>query len=69
VLGVDGTRAQVDIGGVSTWIDAALLPHLSAGDYVLVHAGLALEQLSSEDAEALLSVYASVDDAFEARAE
>ena len=57
VLQVDGARAQVDIAGVPTWIDVALVPSLEAGDYVLVHAGLALERLSAEDAEAVLSVY------------
>ena len=63
VLQVDGARAQVDIAGVSTWIDVALVPSLEPGDYVLVHAGLALERLSVEDAEALLSVYAEMSEA------
>ena len=57
VLQVDDARAQVDIAGVPTWIDVALVPSLEPGDYVLVHAGLALERLSAEDAEAVLSVF------------
>jgi len=51
------------------WVDAALLPGLGVGEYVLVHAGLALEQVSSEDADELLSFFASVDDALEASTE
>ena len=63
VLQVDGARARVDIAGVSTWIDVVLVPSLEPGDYVLVHAGLALERLSAEDAEALLSVYDAMSEA------
>jgi hydrogenase expression/formation protein HypC len=69
VLQVDGGRAQVDLGGVPTWVDAALVPALCPGDYVLVHAGLALEQVASDEAELLLSMYASLDDTFEVVAE
>jgi hydrogenase expression/formation protein HypC len=62
VLRVDGARAQVDIAGVPTWIDAALVPNLEEDDYVLVHAGLALEQVPAADAELLLSLYGSLED-------
>ena len=51
------------------WVDAALLPGLGVGEYVLVHAGLALEQVSPADADELLNFFASVDETLEVHAE
>lgn len=61
VLRVVGGRALVDVDGLPTWIDIGHVPAVGAGDYVLVHAGLALERLATEEAEEILALYASFD--------
>jgi hydrogenase expression/formation protein HypC len=50
VLSVDGTTARVDFHGVVREIDVSLVPDVSEGDYVLVHAGHAIEEVETEDA-------------------
>ena len=43
VLSVTGHRAEVDFSGVSRQVDLSLLPEVKADDYVLVHAGCAIQ--------------------------
>jgi len=42
VLSISGDEAQVDLNGSRIKICTALVPGLTTGDYVLVHAGFAL---------------------------
>lgn len=62
VLRVEGDRIEVDVDGRSQWVIAPGLPQLTAGDYVIVHAGAALERLPRHEAEAILAFYANLDD-------
>lgn len=43
LIEMDGTRGQVDFQGAIRLTDLRLVPGVSVGDYVLVHAGFALE--------------------------
>ena len=45
----DGT-AVVDAGGAKRSVSADLLDELEIGDYVLVHAGVAIAQITDDDA-------------------
>ena len=47
--------ALVAFGGVTRPICVALVPDAVVGDYVLVHAGLALQKIDEEHASELLS--------------
>jgi hydrogenase expression/formation protein HypC len=51
VVEIEGTTAKVDFGGVTRDADVTFVPDASRGDYVLVHAGFAIERL--DEAEAL----------------
>ncbi len=44
----DGT-AVVDANGAKREVSAALLEELEPGDYVMVHAGIAIAKITSED--------------------
>ena len=44
----DGT-ALVDASGARREVSAALLEDLEPGDYVMVHAGIAIAQITDED--------------------
>lgn len=51
---IDKNVATVMSDGVQIRVDASLVPELTPGDYVLVHAGFAIEVLKPEAAEATL---------------
>jgi hydrogenase expression/formation protein HypC len=55
---LDGATARVEAGGLSYAANVSLLPGIAAGDYVLVHAGFAIQKLDREDAEERLRLFA-----------
>jgi len=61
VLEVNGKEAIVDFGGVRRSVRADLVS-VKAGDYVIVHAGYAIEVLSREDAEETLKLLEEMAD-------
>ena len=58
VVATEGREATVDYGGlrVTARLDA-LGERVVVGDYVLVHAGFAIQRLSPEDAEETLRLF------------
>ena len=46
--------ARVAFGGVTRSVCVALVPEAGPGDYVLVHAGIALQKIDEEHASELL---------------
>ncbi|MBA7600080.1 MAG: HypC/HybG/HupF family hydrogenase formation chaperone [Actinomycetia bacterium] len=53
--------AEVDLSGVRMKISLVLLPEAKIGDYVLVHAGFAINVLSDEEAKETLKVLSALD--------
>lgn len=43
--------ATVDVGGVRRQVSMLLLPEAQIGDYVLIHAGFAMQQIDEEEAK------------------
>jgi hydrogenase expression/formation protein HypC len=60
IKSIDGTQAEVEIGGVSRTISVALTPEAKAGDYVIVHTGFALSVLDEEEALETLRIFAEM---------
>lgn len=60
VLKIDGQVAAVDFGGArrEVWLD--LLKEVREGDYVLVHAGYAIQILDEASAKEVLSLWEEV---------
>ena len=52
----DGT-ARAGIDGTLQTVDVSLLDSCRAGDYVIVHAGFAIETLDAEEADARLRLF------------
>jgi hydrogenase expression/formation protein HypC len=50
IVSIDGTTARIDYHGVIHEADITLVPGVVVGDYVLVHAGFAIEEVETEDA-------------------
>lgn len=50
-------RATAIIDGVERDIGTALVPDVRVGDYVIVHAGFAIQKLSEQEAEETLELF------------
>lgn len=49
VLSLEGNRATVSVEGAQRDVDVSLVEDVTVGDYVLVHAGFALQRWTRED--------------------
>jgi hydrogenase expression/formation protein HypC len=47
---LEGELAMVDVGGAKTKVSLSLVDGVGVGDYVLVHAGFAIETIDEEEA-------------------
>lgn len=56
VIELDGAMGRVDFGGVKRRVSLALVPGVACGDYVLVHAGAAIEVLDLAEAQRTLAL-------------
>ncbi|MGE5664234.1 MAG: HypC/HybG/HupF family hydrogenase formation chaperone [Deltaproteobacteria bacterium] len=56
VMEVDGQSAVVDVGGARREISLLLLDDVIAGDWVILHAGFAIQKLDEEEAEKTLAL-------------
>lgn len=53
--------AQVNFGGIQKEIHISYTPEAQVGDYVLVHAGIALRVLDESKAQSILQSYEGED--------
>ncbi|MCX5991034.1 MAG: HypC/HybG/HupF family hydrogenase formation chaperone [Chloroflexi bacterium] len=56
VKSIDGSVAEVEIGGVSRRASLLLTPEAMVGDYVLLHTGYAINVVNQEEAEETLRI-------------
>jgi hydrogenase expression/formation protein HypC len=56
IIEIDGFRAVAEVDGVRREARLDLLSEVAVGDYILVHAGLAIATVDPEAAEETLSV-------------
>jgi len=54
---IDGTSAQVELGGVERAVSLIFTPEAREGDYVLVHTGFAISVVDEEEAQATLRLF------------
>jgi hydrogenase expression/formation protein HypC len=62
-LGAD--RGEVESSGVTREVSFALLPDVKVGDYVLIHAGFAIERMDEEEAQKTFDLLARLVEAGE----
>lgn len=62
VIAIDNNHAKVDMMGNTLKVNLGLVD-AKEGDYVLVHAGCAIEVMKEDQAEALLELIAEIEDA------
>jgi hydrogenase expression/formation protein HypC len=56
VLTISGATATVDMMGNTTTADISLLEGVTIGDYVMVHAGFAIQKYDEEEAKITLDL-------------
>ncbi|MGQ4915300.1 MAG: HypC/HybG/HupF family hydrogenase formation chaperone [Candidatus Asgardarchaeia archaeon] len=54
VVEIKGDKAIVDFGGIKREVIISLLENVQIGEYVIVHAGFAIERLNEEEAKETL---------------
>ena len=60
VLQVDGLKALVELGGLARQASIMLVPDTQVGDYVLLHAGFAIQKLDEKEAEETIRLFAEI---------
>jgi hydrogenase expression/formation protein HypC len=56
IIRIKHNAAEIDAGGIIKSADIRMLKGLKTGDYVLVHAGFAIQKLSPGEAKETLSL-------------
>ena len=56
IIEINGEEAKVDYGGVIKKINISLIDDPIEGDYILIHAGFAIEKLDKKSAEESLEI-------------
>ena len=57
IVTIDGHVATVDVMGNRRQADLSLIEEPQLGDYVLLHAGFAIERMTAEDAAESLRIW------------
>ncbi|MDR1953423.1 MAG: HypC/HybG/HupF family hydrogenase formation chaperone [Clostridiales Family XIII bacterium] len=60
VIAIDGRRAKVNFSGNIVDVNIGVV-EVACGDYVLVHAGCAIEAMSKEKADSILEIFAAME--------
>ena len=60
VLAAEGDTARVDFGGVEREAALDLLPGIRPGDYVVVHAGFAIQRMNEAEAAETLRLFEEI---------
>ena len=60
VIEIEGNMATIEAGGISRQASLMLVPEAGIGDYVLVHAGFAIQRLDEEEALETLRLLAEI---------
>lgn len=54
---------KVDAGGVTTGVSLMMVPFAQVGDYLIIHAGFAIEVLDQQEAEIRLDLFRELAEA------
>ena len=61
VIIIEGEMATVSLGGVDYPASLQLLPGTSVGDYVIIHAGFAIEKVDPEEADETIRLIREIE--------
>jgi hydrogenase expression/formation protein HypC len=67
IKSINSDTATVEISGVSYEANLMLTPEAKIGDYVILHAGFAIQILDQKDAEETLKLFEDIEKAIRLR--
>jgi hydrogenase expression/formation protein HypC len=62
LIEINGAAGVAEVDGVSRQVRLDLLPEAALGDYLLIHAGLAIARVDREEAQETLSLLRNLVD-------
>ena len=62
LIEIDGVTGVAEVDGVTRAVRLDLLPEVALGDYILIHAGLAIARVDPDYAQETLSLLRSLAD-------
>lgn len=62
IISIDEKIASAIVNNVQYEINITMLPDLVIGDYVIVHAGFAIEKLNQEEALRTLNIWQEIEE-------
>ena len=65
VVSIEGMLATVELEGVRRRVSLMLLPETKLGDYVLVHAGFAMQTVDRKTVDEMMSAFDEIDGAIQ----
>jgi len=67
LVSLSGSTALGEIGGIQREVSVLLTPDVEVGDYVIVHAGFAIQVLDQKEAEENLELLRQIGEAAEVK--
>jgi|WetSurMetagenome_2_1015567.scaffolds.fasta_scaffold42440_3 hydrogenase expression/formation protein HypC len=69
LISVNGADAVGEVGGIQREVSIMMTPDVKVGDYVIVHAGFAIQMLDQKEAEENLELLRQIGEAAEQKQE
>ncbi len=60
LIKTEGNKGVVELSGVKKEISLNLLKEVEIGDYLIIHAGFAIEKLNEEEAKKTLAIWEEI---------
>jgi hydrogenase expression/formation protein HypC len=60
LIKIEGNKGIVELSGIKKEISLDLLSKVEIGDYLIIHAGFAIEKLNEEEAKKTLSIWEEI---------
>ncbi|MEJ2307294.1 MAG: HypC/HybG/HupF family hydrogenase formation chaperone [candidate division WOR-3 bacterium] len=60
LIKIEGNKGVVELSGIQKEVSLNLLTNVKVGDYLIIHAGFALEKLNEKEAKETLSIWEEI---------
>jgi len=60
IIETDGSVATLEVDSITTTANVSLIENASPGDYVIIHAGFAIEKLDEKEADVRLELFSEL---------
>ena len=61
LMEIEGDKGIVELSGIKKEVSLRLLKEVKKGDYLIIHAGFAIERMDEEEAQETLKIWEEID--------